>query len=428
MRKCVSLCGLGVVSLFALGTGAANGQAVTDFTFEQWIVKNSPVLPSEPAVAVSVVGCANDAECDEVNDVCSACGPPLVESVGSRYLAITPQPAISPTPVGFLVTSPDWPCLSKYVSGFYKCSETGGRCFTDADCSYCVGGPYDGPCLDDEDCKTCTHNHAPCQTEEDCDGNPCVQVQTCSISGETCAPHLPLDTLDISGDGLDDGFIASLVDDPADALFLTPEEWGTSLYKRCSVSFEPCTMAADCDVGRCNLTQRMCSVSEPECRNYCTISDWDCLTDTDCIAGPGDTCTVPQTCEAYETCMGRVYVTGVDILPSEKTYTTTYEVRADCGALVGPASAVMWHWADADANNVVNFADIHLGVLAFLRSFPIDIPPRTTVSVDLVGVEPCLVDQVVNFSDILQAVLAFKGSKYDPDVLAISEECDVPCP
>ncbi|UCC32119.1 MAG: hypothetical protein JSU86_07520, partial [Phycisphaerales bacterium] len=368
--------------------------------------------------------------CDEANDTCGGeCLPPRVESVGSRYLAITPQPPVNPTPVAFLVTSPDWPCLSKYVGGFYECGDTGTRCFTDAYCNQCVGGPYDGPCLSDEDCKTCTDSHAPCQTDDDCDGDTCVQVQTCSISGETCASHLPLATIDVSGDGVADGFIASLVDDPADAVSLAPADWGTTSYKRCSVSFEPCTTTAECDVGRCNISLKPCSLSGQDCRNYCTESAWDCVEDDDCTASETDTCTIAQTCEDYETCIyGRVYVAGVDIIPSESTHTTTYEVSAVCGAVAGPTAAVMPRWADADGNNVVNFADIQLGVLAFLWNFPIDIPPRTRLSVDLVGTYPCLADQVVNFSDILQSVLAFKGNKYDPDVLAISAVCDVPCP
>ena len=174
--------------------------------------------------------------------------------------------------MSFLITSPDWPCLSKYVSGALECGDTGRRCWNDADCNACVGGPYDGPCRTDEDCKTCTHNHAPCRTDDDCDGNPCVQVQTCGISGNTCVPHLPLDTIDLNGDGLADGLVASLVDDPADALFMTGEEWGTQLYRRCSVSFAPCTSDGDCDVGTCSLSSKPCSVVAQDCWNVCTIS------------------------------------------------------------------------------------------------------------------------------------------------------------
>ena len=41
---------------------------------------------------------------------------PLVASLGSRYISVTPQPAGSVAPVALRLTSPDWPCLDKYIN------------------------------------------------------------------------------------------------------------------------------------------------------------------------------------------------------------------------------------------------------------------------------------------------------------------------
>ncbi len=41
---------------------------------------------------------------------------PQVEAISGRHLRITPQPPGSPAPVALYVTSPEWPCLMKYVN------------------------------------------------------------------------------------------------------------------------------------------------------------------------------------------------------------------------------------------------------------------------------------------------------------------------
>ena len=124
---------------------------------------------------------------------------------------------------------------------------------------------------------------------------------------------------------------------------------------------------------------------------------------------------------------GRVYVTGVDILPSEAAYPTTYSIEAhyNDGHI---ASVTMWPWGDTDDNGAVNMADVQIAVLGFKHEYFTAIPPRTLVGSDLVGAVPCLPDQGISFDDIQHAVLAFKGTHYDPDVLAVSDACDVPCP
>ena len=79
-----------------------------------------------------------DQDGNGVPDECEVtCFVPLVESRGPRYLAITPQPPTGPDSVSFEVTSPNWPCLTKYVGSFSRCGSSGGRCNTDADCNSC---------------------------------------------------------------------------------------------------------------------------------------------------------------------------------------------------------------------------------------------------------------------------------------------------
>ncbi|RME39732.1 MAG: hypothetical protein D6788_04835, partial [Planctomycetota bacterium] len=41
---------------------------------------------------------------------------PIVEQAGSKYILVTPVPSGPVPPVAIQVTSPDWPCLNKYVN------------------------------------------------------------------------------------------------------------------------------------------------------------------------------------------------------------------------------------------------------------------------------------------------------------------------
>ncbi|UCC29175.1 MAG: hypothetical protein JSU86_13345 [Phycisphaerales bacterium] len=74
----------------------------------------------------------DDADICTGNDACDTgvCAGTLipqasnVEAMGPRYLAVTPQPGGSVAAVALLVTSPDWPCLSKYI-------DENGRLVTD---------------------------------------------------------------------------------------------------------------------------------------------------------------------------------------------------------------------------------------------------------------------------------------------------------
>jgi hypothetical protein len=360
------------------------------------------------------------------------CDAPIVEAAGPRYIAITPQPVDYPAPVSFRITSPDWPCLDKYVGSFLECGDTGKKCQWDADCNQCNN--IAGPCLTDEDCKLCTDYETRCHTDQDCpEGFTCSNLYSCSLSGDTCDLR-PLYKIDLDADGLDDGVAATLVDDPANAAMLTPEEWGT-MFERCSISFEACTSHSDCDLGVCDVTGLLCSIALQDCLGVCQIAQMACEGDHHCP--PGDTCSGVQTCEPYETCEpGRLYVSGADILPSESVLVgpdpvivpTRYEIWADCDGLVGPVDVTMPVWGDSNGDFVASFDDIQSAIMVFEGRWPARIPPRTTVAVDIVGHIPCAIDQHPCFTDISFFVFAFQGDAYNPDVLARFHECDVPCP
>jgi len=85
-------------------------------------------------------------------------------------------------------------------------------------------------------------------------------------------------------------------------------------------------------------------------------------------------------------------------------------------------------WGDADGNNVVNISDVQLAILGFQGLYFDSIPSRTKPKVDIAGLSPCSPEQIVNFVDVQQFLLSFKGLQYNPDVLNIAGECDVPCP
>jgi hypothetical protein len=61
--------------------------------------------------------CTGDDVCD--TGLCAGTAiaeAPIVEGIGSKALGVTPLPAGSPGPVALLLTSPDYPCLSKYIN------------------------------------------------------------------------------------------------------------------------------------------------------------------------------------------------------------------------------------------------------------------------------------------------------------------------
>jgi hypothetical protein len=61
--------------------------------------------------------CTGDDVCEAGNCVGTAIPQaPLVVPGGSRHLVVRPLPAGSAAPVALLLTSPDWPCLTKYIT------------------------------------------------------------------------------------------------------------------------------------------------------------------------------------------------------------------------------------------------------------------------------------------------------------------------
>jgi len=349
--------------------------------------------------------------CDEDLDSCLSglCDPPWVEAAGSRYLAITPQPVDGGAPVRLRVRSPAWPCLDKFVGGVSRCAGVGETCSSDADCNRC--SLFASPCLTDDDCVV-------------------AQGETCVVSGEMCLPGV-VEPIDINGDGFPDGMLGELVDDPADALALTPGAWGTSQH-RCSKSYGVCAVDDDCDHGVCihdycgeRVCDTPCSTSAQDCLRFCNdYFSHGCQSDADC--SPGVECVAP-TCQRDEVCRrGRVYVSGAEIAPTSKGFVgqsivvepSIYEVRADCGTVAAPdlslpATTTTWLWSDVDDSGYCNFADIQFMVLGFQGVFSVgNMVPSTLLGGDIVGSTPCVPDHTVNFTDIQAAVFAFQDESY----------------
>ena len=141
---------------------------------------------------------------------------------------------------------------------------------------------------------------------------------------------------------------------------------------------------------------------------HLTSPTWDCLDRYIDVDGTLTWVPVAQLPDDWDT----VIVTGEEIIPS-----STYEVVAECGIYTTPAGAAeTCLWGDVDCNDVVNFTDIQIMVLAF----KLDWSPG--VSFEAIDIWPCTPNRVINFADIQHAVLAFKESRTYEDT-----GCPVPC-
>ena len=343
------------------------------------------------------------------------CQTPLVFGAGSRYLAIRPQPANLTTSAELLVTSPSFSCLSKFV-GHLACGQGGDACQSDADCNACTGTSQ--PCLTTADCKTCSDQDIfPCVTNSDCNpGATCEIIQTCTVSGLFCEAATTLPTFDLDADGIIDGTLGTLLDDPADALSLTPAEWTGNAQAHCSLTKFQCVSNADCNAGRCLLADGR--PSGPAC----SVLAQDCESGLPCQVA--EICIIPA-----------VYVTGRDIVPSELInevkVDTLYEVQAQCGALTVPASVVMPVWADtADANDLINATDLAFLTLVIQQRYDAALG-RTLVAADLTNAaKPCETDQLVGAADLQRLLKAFQRETYTDQITSTSGQtgCSMPCP
>ncbi len=342
-----------------------------------------------------------DGVCDETIDTCLSglCEAPLVEAVGARYLAITPQPTDSSTAQALLVEPQCAGATPRYV-GSLRCGGVGEMCRIDKDCNTCSFGH--NPCVTDDDCDFgfCSSGAECSLTLQNCaDLSECVRIDYCNVGGPCVAGEFK--PIDLNDDGLFDGIVGMLVADPADAAFMTPAEWGTSLM-RCSKTAIPCTEDSDCERGIC-ATTAPCSVAAQNC-----IDGSSCLLDEACVPG-------------------RVYVTGEGVVPSDWVENalapSTYIVRSNCATLGSPdislpQAATMWLWGDTNNNAFVNVADIQFIILAIQGYYFYS----TVVTDDLTGITACEPQQVVNITDVLMAIRSLQGEAY-ADI-----GCYTPCP
>ncbi|UCE59622.1 MAG: hypothetical protein JSU63_19535, partial [Phycisphaerales bacterium] len=356
--------------------------------------------------------CDSELGCVHVGAPCPTCteGEPCpcetadLRSGGPRYLAIRPKPLESDVPVKLRVTSDELPCLDKYV-GVLECGGDGDACRTDADCNGCSITTL--PCLADEDCDfgECSDGRECSVALNNCDEGVCVRIESCVISGDLCEPA-PLKSFDVNNDGLPDGTLAVLVDDPGLATELTPAEW-TAGVMRCSKSAVPCEDNGDddCRRGYCSLYGSVCDYLLQNCH------------------GEGETCILNEECVS-----GAVYVYGSDIRPSDFDIPTQtalpigYNVQAECMADPAddpePASVTMWRWGDTNNDTYLSVSDIHMVILAIQGFYDYS----TIVTDDQAGIDPCLPQQVLNVLDTFTVVQAVEGTKFR-DIAACSDVC-----
>ena len=223
-----------------------------------------------------------------------------------------------------------------------ECPDDGLFCNGDEICVVGVGcdhsgNPCGGPC--DEELDTCLCDApiveaagprylAVSLQPPDSEAPQAIMVRgacTAGIARYVGAP-VPFELLGYSGPTVQAGV---LVDDPADAVFLTPAEWG-----------------------------------DP------------------------------------------VYITGESVTPA-----TQFEIWADCGWPGNPAYSDMttaWTWklGDVDNNTVVNFTDVLLGVEAFKGNY---------LSITLAGADlhDCVPNLLLNMVDILWTLMVFQGRDAD---------------
>ncbi|MFQ5592480.1 MAG: hypothetical protein ACE5HE_15085, partial [Phycisphaerae bacterium] len=327
------------------------------------------------------------------NDICdggSCAGTPIAEAPivvteGPKSVSVVPQPVTTVPDVALLVTSPDWPCLSKYV-GWRECGGNGKPCATNADCNVCTFG--NTPCLSDADCDfgRCANGDECSLAAQNCtDLSTCVRIDFCAISGDLCESTAPV-SIDVNLDGVIDGVRGVLVDDPAEAVVMSAADW-TAGVLRCSKSAAPCTVDTDCDRGACSVDGAFCSVSAQDCLN-------------------GSTCVLDESCLP-----GRVFLVGDDLVPG-----TTYHVAAECGSFTSPAgSGSTCLWADVTCDGFVNVTDVQLLQLGFQGIFMFATLPQ-------LDIDPCTPQGILNVTDIQRVILAIQGQTYE------EVGCPVPCP
>ncbi|MHC5112323.1 MAG: right-handed parallel beta-helix repeat-containing protein [Planctomycetota bacterium] len=105
---------------------------------------------------------------------------------------------------------------------------------------------------------------------------------------------------------------------------------------------------------------------------------------------------------------GTQTLTGEEIRPD-----TTYEIHVQTTDGVEAFAVTTWPWGDADDSGAVNFTDVLLAVLGFRGEF-------LNSSWEALDQEPCVTNRQVNLADVFANVLAFQGHEF-------SDQCGQPC-
>ena len=220
-------------------------------------IDNCVVSPGTVPNCDDGVDCTNDS-CDEVDDMCVN------------------------DPDDGNCDNGDFCDGEEYCDPVANCAVTPGsvpNCNDGVDCTVDSCDEVDDVCVNDPDDDLCPDDGLYCNGPEICDavsdcisgGCPCGSIENCDEETDSCLCEAPVvvaagsrylrieiqppDSMlpqaivvtaycaegvpryvgspvpwDINGDGVPDGTLASLMDDPLDGVFLTPAEWGAPVY------------------------------------------------------------------------------------------------------------------------------------------------------------------------------------------------------
>ncbi len=172
----------------------------------EWCDTNFNCQPGSPPNCESdSVSCTTNDFCDETLDLCNgtpddslctgmfACVPflgctaidsevPYVTASGSHFISIEPQPSNSIIPVSIFVTSPNWPCLGKYVGPPTAVDFDNNRTL-DGTVATLVDDPLDAARLTPNDWtgKACNNVGPSCYVDSDCGkAGKCLPIRRCN--------------------------------------------------------------------------------------------------------------------------------------------------------------------------------------------------------------------------------------------------------
>ena len=191
--------------------------------------------------------------------------------------------------------------------GRFVCSESGGPCASDTDCSF-------------DHCEdfTCSASGDPCVSDAECDMDVC-QDFTCSFGGNPCTCFT-----DCTADFCDD-MTCTVGDNSCTSDDVCTADFCDNMM--CTLTLVPCTYDFDCYGGPSDVCIGQCSVGGNPCPgDYACTADF-CL--GECSMG-GNLCTADYECTA-DVCEGRCSIGGNTCMIDDQCIADVCEGRCSIG-------------------------------------------------------------------------------------------------